>query len=395
MRTACRFLLLASFVVLLAAPSSGQGLVIERGDFNYGASIQTEFRQYQNLDLAGGILPFDPNAGHWDFSGFAAGSAASVDIVDPSVTPYASTFPQATGCGVQTLAGQPVVYSYEAQTPDAQYTLGFGTNQLGTTIRANFNPDWKVYSFPMQVGDAYSQTFQWSYRVIIITVTVTETHSFEVVAEGTVEVPGVPYPMPCLVMREFAVITDSLGTTDNYYGYYWIVPDGFAGSNGVAALQSQTNATPSFTICRNTFFLSANNLDPLPALPSLTRDTSQISQSAGGTVNFTLNAGLAHAGRDYLLVGSASGQSPGTAVPGGARMPLNRDTVTDFILANVGTPQFQNFQGTLDGQGMATASWVTSGPLPPAALGLHIDFGYTTTNPYDFQSNTTWVEVQP
>lgn len=384
-----------SVLAVLAAPLPAQ-LVLERGDFNYDFGIDTHFALQSGLDLApSGLLPFDPQAGHWDFSTFAAGGDARVRIVPPGGTPYASTFPGASGCGVQELPGQAAVYSYEAQTTAAQYTLGFGTVATGITIKAKFNPPWAVYAFPMQVGQSTSQTIRYSYKVLFITVNVTETHDAQIVAEGTLSVPGVPYPMPCLVMHEYVTIQDSLGSSDDYHGYYWLAPSGFTGSNGVVALQSQGNQSASFTVCRNAFFLSANNLFPESAAASLSVDLRHLSASVGGQARFALDAGAAHAGRDYLLAGGASGRSPGTALPGGSVIGIVRDGVTDYLLANANGPLLPGFRGTLDAAGRARAMLDGANGLPPAAVGLHLDFAFTTLNPYDFQSNVVWVEIGP
>jgi hypothetical protein len=126
--------------------------------------------------------------------------------------------------------------------------------------------------------------------------------------------------------------------------------------------------------------------------PTLVADTPVLPQG-GGTVHFTLTAGASYAGRDYFLLGSASGTEPGTTLPGGGTLPLNADKVSKYILANYNGPTLLDFRDTLDANGRATATLdVSSVPLPAGTI-LH--FGYTTENPPDFQSNPVAVEVIP
>ena len=68
-------------------------------------------------------------------------------------------------------------------------------------------------------------------------------------------------------------------------------------------------------------------------IPPLTTDTNTLSEATGGTINFTLDAGAWNANRNYLLLGSISGDEPGTPLPGGmATLPLNWDVLTNLII---------------------------------------------------------------
>jgi len=118
---------------------------------------------------------------------------------------------------------------------------------------------------------------------------------------------------------------------------------------------------------------------------SLWADAYSISTASGAVVNYSLDAGVINANRQYLLMGSLSGTSPGFTLPGGHQMPLNWDAFTNVILHNMGSPFFQNFIGLLDGKGCATASFDAKGPLPHAILGLTAHFVYLL--PWDFSSN--------
>jgi hypothetical protein len=125
----------------------------------------------------------------------------------------------------------------------------------------------------------------------------------------------------------------------------------------------------------------------------LVADSQTLSESAGGKVNFFLNAGAHNGGRDYLLLGGVSGIEPGYPLPGGlATLPINFDLLTYTILDLLNTALFTGFLGTLDSFGAATAQ-LNSPALPPGYVGLKIHFAFCLNDPYDFVSNPLEVEV--
>jgi len=122
-------------------------------------------------------------------------------------------------------------------------------------------------------------------------------------------------------------------------------------------------------------------------------DKNVLSRSSGGTINFVLDAGASYSKRLYFLLGSASGTSPGTVLPSGNILPLNRDFMTNYIIANFNNSMLQNFRGILDQSGMATATFDASS-IPPIAGDL-IHFAFTTEKPYSYQSQPVGIEVVP
>jgi hypothetical protein len=131
---------------------------------------------------------------------------------------------------------------------------------------------------------------------------------------------------------------------------------------------------------------------------SLTADTGVLSAREGGIVNFMLDADIANAKRDYILLGCVSGTDPGTVLPGGqATLPLNLDYFTDFVIAMMNTSLFSNFMATLDGDGMAKAQMDTLnlGTISPGCIGLTMHFAYALPAPWDFASNAVSVEIVP
>jgi hypothetical protein len=128
---------------------------------------------------------------------------------------------------------------------------------------------------------------------------------------------------------------------------------------------------------------------------TLIPDAWSISEGNGGTINYTLNAGNANAGRNYLLLGSMSGITPGTPLPGGEILPINFGMFTIVVITLINGPIFNNFMGYLDGMGMATAQFNALGPLPPGLAGAHLYFAYALNKPWDFVSDPEIVLILP
>jgi hypothetical protein len=130
-------------------------------------------------------------------------------------------------------------------------------------------------------------------------------------------------------------------------------------------------------------------------LDALAADQEGIPETEGGVVHFTLNAGPANNGRYYILLGSVSGTSPGTPLPGGlAVLPINWDLFTGIMIGFLNTPLFKNFMGTLDAGGRGAATFDTLGPITGAA-GITLSFAFALNNPFDFASNAVSIEVLP
>jgi hypothetical protein len=127
---------------------------------------------------------------------------------------------------------------------------------------------------------------------------------------------------------------------------------------------------------------------------SLWLDGDALSAATGGSIGFFLDAGTAYAGREYLLLGSLSGTSPGTPLPGGGRLAINYDPFTTFILIHIHNPIFTSFLGYLDPNGRALATLNVGGPIP-LTPGTLLHFAYTTAGPFDFQSNPQGVTINP
>lgn len=95
----------------------------------------------------------------------------------------------------------------------------------------------------------------------------------------------------------------------------------------------------------------------------LTSGSLQVSVAAGGVQHFSLDAGVANAGKSYLLLGSSSGTQPGLPFQGFS-VPLNPDGYFTVTLAMPSGALLGNALGVLDGFGHASATLT----LPPGLL---------------------------
>lgn len=132
---------------------------------------------------------------------------------------------------------------------------------------------------------------------------------------------------------------------------------------------------------------------PFP-FPGLQGDVHEISESAGGQVSFLLLGGTDHAGRSYILLGSLSGTSPGTPLPGGtATLPLNWDIFTTVVTLYANSPVLPDFMGSLDNEGSASAAMIVQPFFGGAGSVMH--FAYALNKPWNFASNPVEVRIVP
>ena len=132
------------------------------------------------------------------------------------------------------------------------------------------------------------------------------------------------------------------------------------------------------------------------AANALSADVEFLSDATGGTQHLTLDAGVAHAGEIYLVLGSFSGTVPGTPV-GNTVLPLNVDA---WFLSTLTNPTLQALFGTfglLDASGRGTAMLILPpGLVPGGGVTAHHAFVVVPTmTPIDFASNAVPLFVLP
>jgi len=121
---------------------------------------------------------------------------------------------------------------------------------------------------------------------------------------------------------------------------------------------------------------------------TLSSDTYTIPLRTGGSCFLTLTAGSMNACRNYCILGSLSGTSPGIPLPGGqASLPLGWDALTLIVFLSLNTPAFTDFWGVLDEDGYCQALLNAFAPLPSGLVGVEMHFAYTLYPPFDFTSN--------
>jgi len=87
------------------------------------------------------------------------------------------------------------------------------------------------------------------------------------------------------------------------------------------------------------------------AINTLGINKTALIAEKGGVIEFYLNAGSEKAGRNYIILGSMSGTSPGTSLPGDLVLPLNWDAFTNVTLKLANSSFMKNFNGQLDERG--------------------------------------------
>ena len=145
------------------------------------------------------------------------------------------------------------------------------------------------------------------------------------------------------------------------------------------------------------FWVTENDTDTIYQIDAgmieLLSDVDQISEATGGTANFTLDAGGAKAGWNYVILGSVTGTAPGTMLPSGKVLPLNWDVFTSLVINMLNTGTFQGFLGTLDGNGLATAAF--NMPSGTGVVGITFSFAYALLKPWDVASNPVDIKIVP
>lgn len=131
---------------------------------------------------------------------------------------------------------------------------------------------------------------------------------------------------------------------------------------------------------------------------TLVANTQRLSLSAGGTANLNLLAGVANAGRVYLMLGSVSGTSPGIGV-NALVLPLNFDAYLQFTAGTPNTPPLLNGFAILDADGEGQAQFALPPGTTPALAGLDASHAYLlfdlATLQADFVSNAVSIELAP
>lgn len=137
--------------------------------------------------------------------------------------------------------------------------------------------------------------------------------------------------------------------------------------------------------------------DPwLTGAESFFADSYILDANENESVSLSLDAGAGNGGRNYIILGSLSGTSPGIALPGGTTvLPVNWDLFTGIMLSLINTPFFQNFSGTLNVDGTGTAVFNVPALSLLPITGQKFYFAYALDKPWDFASNPVILYILP
>ena len=109
--------------------------------------------------------------------------------------------------------------------------------------------------------------------------------------------------------------------------------------------------------------------------PGLTTDTDTISIASGGKQVMRLTSGVNFGNLPYLVLGSATGTSPGLPLDG-FTLPLVLDGYTDYTLLAPNTAPLKNTFGNLDAQGFAQAEFEIPSGLSANFVGIQLHHAY-------------------
>jgi probable HAF family extracellular repeat protein len=275
----------------------------------------------------------------------------------------------------------------ELMAPGTYCGAGQGLSSDGTWIVGDNHPDnndsgwlWSADTGFIQTGTLSGWMFQG--------------HPMDVSEDGKVVVGWSGY-----FMDQFAMIwTEDTGIVDLKQ---YLIDNGATIPGSVTSIALATSVSDDGTIITghagDLMFGYTGFIATIPPIEPKALEASEKTLSAreGGTVDFTLDAGVDNANRNYALLGSMTGTTPGTTLPGGLNLPLNWDAFTDLTVILANTAFAMGFQGTLDGSGLGAATLDTLGPIPPSSVGAVLDFAFVVYFPYDYVSNGVSLDIVP
>lgn len=257
--------LILFFVAGLAAWLPAQDLIIDSHEVPSIIGTYGKFKQNSSVFA---WTPFDSTRTHWDLTSYPGGQWSRVGLVDwttgesPAPESMEVDPPDPTIMEIDTVGSGSVQNIYEYRDSFGLYIDGIDFWQGGFRFLGNYIPDAPVYATPMYYGASWVSAVNWQYEIIQgLPYTANEQHTKNIVAKGKIKVPiSGEYYWPCLVIRDYMVFTDNLGSDDRHWIYEWVVPGLFSGANGVAAALSQNGAARDFINVATMMTLSTCNV---------------------------------------------------------------------------------------------------------------------------------------
>jgi hypothetical protein len=137
---------------------------------------------------------------------------------------------------------------------------------------------------------------------------------------------------------------------------------------------------------------SNGTISPLTVqVEAIRSNASVLSVGLHQSARLTISAGPANAGRSYIMLGSLSGTTPGTTLPGGANLPLNQDRYFDYTQNNPNSAILNFSAGTLDSNGRSVVVFT-----PNARFANQVaQHAFYLVGPTDFVSEAESITVIP
>jgi len=212
----------------------------------------------------------------WTFSQamFPSGEAQTITLVDPTTTPYTSSFPTADHAWHTTglFAGVTInTYSYGQLTSNEWLSLGYAGNYGGFSVLEDNIPDDVLLVFPATLGTSWTSNYTVTTTPFAGATEIDSTSRSSMVdAWGTVQLPTGSYN--CLRVRNdeisyydiyvggFLVSSDVITS----YSYTWITEqEGYLAE--VISLEDEPN--PNFTLAEEVTYRTTapNGLNDIPS----------------------------------------------------------------------------------------------------------------------------------
>ncbi len=272
-----RVLLLIAFSALLSV-APAQNVSIESHEIPLTVGTYARYQQNQALFM---WEPFDSTRQVWDLTRYPGGQWARVGLRPasegrpPAPESMAVDPPSPSTVEMDTLGNGSTQWIYLYNDSFGLYTDGIDFTQSTYRFIGNYQPDAPVYVTPIYRGAGWISATSWQYELLPgIPYQATEQHTKRIVARGKVRIPmSGDYFWPCLVVRDYMVYSDNLGTNDRRWIYEWLVPGHFAGANGVAAAMSQNGASSDFINVETMMKLSSCTIPGWDLIPPTFADT--------------------------------------------------------------------------------------------------------------------------
>lgn len=269
-------------LLLLSGAGIARSIMVKSHETPLEVGTYGRYRQNQAIFM---WTPFDSMRTHWDLTQYPGGYSARVGLRPASEgrPPAPDSMRMATILQKDTLGSGAVQDIYLYKTNFGFYIDGIDVTQQQFRFIGNYQPDYRVYTFPVYRGAGWMTEFQWVYELLPgVFIVFNQKNTKRIVAEGKVKVPmSGDYYWPCLVIRNYYEFRDNMGSTPQLrWIYEWLVPGRFSGANGIAAALSQNGASPDFLNVEQFLQLEYLSVPGWDMIPPTFEDAVELSDTS-------------------------------------------------------------------------------------------------------------------